>query len=66
MSLGELILLGKNGETVTYEPVNNILHVGSEASANVCLSGLKKIAFTILIDNFGRVTILLYAFFFSI
>lgn len=57
MTSGQLILLQNNGERVIYEPVDNVLHVGSlDKAANVCLSGLKSLAFTISIDNSGRVS----------
>ena len=54
---GKLILLSEDGKEVIYEPINNILHVGSDKEANVCLNGLKCLAFVITIDNFGRVSI---------
>lgn len=50
---GQLILCGEKEKV--YEPVNNVLHVGSQETANVVLNGLKNIALTIAIDNFGRV-----------
>lgn len=53
---GKLILCTSDGENKEFEPENNALHVGSVETANVCLSGLKNLAFTINIDNFGRVT----------
>lgn len=54
---GHLILSRDNGPNVTYEPVDNVLHVGSEKAANVSLSDLKSVAFTISIDNSGRVSV---------
>lgn len=57
---GQLILLSRESGTnkVIYEPVNNILRVGSEEEkVDVCLSGLKNVAFSIIIDTFGRVSI---------
>lgn len=56
MSTGELVLLSKGGENKTFEPINNVLHVGSNVNANVCLEGLKPLGFTIAIDTFGRVS----------
>lgn len=58
MSTGELVLLSKGGENKTFEPINNVLHVGSNVNANVCLEGLKPLGFTIAIDTFGRVSII--------
>lgn len=60
---GQLILFSENGENEIHEPVNNVLHVGSsQETANVCVSGLKNIAFTIAIDNFGRVSSICWMF----
>ncbi len=59
-STGQLILLldeNDANKNVIFEPVANILHVGSESTANVCLSGLKHTAFTIVIDTYGRVSL---------
>lgn len=54
---GQLILHNDaDGDDVCFEPTNNTLRIGSDKTANVCLSGLKDIAFDIAIDSFGRVS----------
>ncbi|XP_037039684.1 uncharacterized protein LOC119076808 isoform X2 [Bradysia coprophila] len=59
-SSGQLILLVSDepAKEVIYEPVNGTLHVGSDKlKSNVCLEGLRDLAFSIYIDSSGRVCI---------
>ncbi|KAJ6636851.1 hypothetical protein Bhyg_15446 [Pseudolycoriella hygida] len=52
---GRLTLLSKtNNKQQIFEPVKNVLNVGSSLLANACLSGLKSVAFNINVDTFGR------------